>query len=252
MVKIVAIANQKGGVGKTTTAINVCAYCAQRYPTLLVDMDSQANATASLGVEMGERPSVHDVLVRGLDPNRAILQTRIPGLDLLPASPTLVAADLELASLMSREYKLKRAFQELGDKYRYVFIDCPPALSLLTLNAFAAAHTVLVTVQCEYLALEGLSELLTTIELARANLNPQLELGGVIMTMYDRRVSLSEQMLNAVRDQVPCTFKTVIPRNIRAAEAPLHGKSIVEYAPKSTAALAYKALAEEILTALGD
>lgn len=251
MPKIVAFSNQKGGVGKTTTTINVCAYIGQQHPTLLVDLDSQANATASVGVEVGERPSIHEVLVKGLNPQEVILPTRMPGLSLLPSSPSLVAGELELAPLMGREFKLRRAFQQLGETYKYIFIDCPPALSLLTLNAFSASHKVMVPVQCEYLALEGLSELLTTIELVQLNLNPQLELGGIIMTMYDNRTTLSKQVVEEVRKHFPSTFQSVIPRNVRVAEAPSHGLSIMEYAPESSAARAYKALAEEILAVLG-
>ena len=251
MPKIVSISNQKGGVGKTTTTVNVCAYIGQQYPTLLVDLDPQANATASLGVEVGERPSIHEVLVRGMNPREAILPTSIPGLSLLPSSPSLVAGELELVPMMGREFKLRRAFQPIGDTYPYIFIDCPPALGLLTLNAFVASHKVLVPVQCEYLALEGLSELLTTIELVQLNLSPQLELGGIIMTMYDARNALSKQVVEEVRKHFSCTFRTVIPRNVRVAEAPSHGLSIMEYAPTSPAARAYRELSEEIIAALG-
>ncbi len=251
MPKIVAFANQKGGVGKTTTTINICAYVAQHHRTLLVDLDSQANATASLGFELGERPSIHEVLVKGVTAAQAICPTNIPGLSLLPSSSTLVAGELELAPLMGREFKLRRAFAQLGNDFEYIFIDCPPALSLLTLNAFAAAQHVIIPVQCEYLALEGLSELLTTIELVQLNLNPQLELGGIIMTMYDHRTSLSRQVVEEVRKHFPATFKTTVPRNVRVAEAPSHGQSIKEYAPASPAAKAYQALANEILAVLG-
>ncbi|MBI4498964.1 MAG: AAA family ATPase [Chloroflexi bacterium] len=251
MPKTVAIANQKGGVGKTTTAVNICAAIAQRHPTLLVDLDAQANATASLGLVLGERPSVHEVLIRGCDPQEAILPTHLPGLSLLPASPSLVAAELELAPMIGREFKLRRAFQRIGETYEYIVIDCPPALSLLTLNAFAAADKVMVPVQCEYLALEGLSELLTTIELVQLNLNPQLALGGIMLTMYDHRTSLAKQVVEEVRKHFPLTFSAVIPRNVRVAEAPSHGLSVMEYAPASPGARAYKELAEEIVMALG-
>lgn len=250
MSTIVAVVNQKGGVGKTTTTINLCAYLAERQPVLLVDLDAQANATASLGVNLGERPSVHDVLVQGKKAEDIILETQVPGLALLPSSPSLVAAELQLAPLMGREFKLRKALQDLGDRYRFIFIDCPPALSLLTLNALAAAQKVLVPVQCEYLALEGLSELLTTIELVQVNLNPRLELGGIIMTMYDQRNSLSKQIVEEVRNHFPGTFKTVIPRNVRVAEAPSHGKPLVSYAPESPGARAYRSLAEEVQESL--
>jgi len=250
MPKIIAVVNQKGGVGKTTTTINVCAYLASQYPILLVDLDSQANATASLGIDMSQRQSIHDVLVQGTKAKDVILETSVPQLFVLPSSPSLVAAELQLAALMGREFKLRRALQELGDTYRYTFIDCPPALSLLTLNALAAAQRVMVPVQCEYLSLEGLSELLTTIELVQMNLNPQLELGGIIMTMYDPRTALSKQVVDEVRNHFPSTFKTVIPRNVRVAEAPSHGMPLVAFAPDSPGAVAYKALAVEIGQAL--
>lgn len=250
MSKIVAVTNQKGGVGKTTTTINVCAYLAQGAPTLLVDLDSQANATASLGVVVGDRPSIHDVLVQGTKIQDVLLETPVPQLCLLPSSPQLVAAELQLAPMMGREFKLRKALQDLGNHYAYIFIDCPPALSLLTLNALAAAHRVMVPVQAEYLALEGLSELLTTIELVQMNLNPQLELGGIIMTMYDYRTSLSRQITEEVRNHFPATFKTVIPRNVRVAEAPSHGLPMASYAPDSPGARAYKELTEEVRVAL--
>ena len=216
----------------------------------MVDLDSQANATASLGVTIGEQSSVHDVVVKGLSAEQAIVSTRISCLDLLPAAPNLVAADVELASRMSREYKLKRALDELGETYQYIFIDCPPGLTLLVLNAFAAASKVLVPVQCEYLALEGLSELLTTIDLAKMHLNTELEVAGIVMTMYDQRVSLHKYIVNEVRSRGPFTFDTIIPRKIRAAEAPLHGMSVMEFAPDSVASQAYKALADELMAVL--
>lgn len=253
MGKIVTVVNQKGGVGKTTTTVNVCAYLAARqYQVLMVDLDPQANATSTLGIAPGERPSVHEVLVRGTDAREAILPTNLAGLSVLPSSSSLVAAELELAPVMGREFKLRRAFHAIQNDYDFILIDCPPALSLLTLNGFACAQRVLVPVQCEYLALEGLSELLTTIELVQINLNPALELGGIIMTMYDNRSALSREVVEEVRLHFTQTFQTVIPRNVRAAEAPSHGMTLLEYAPQSAAARAYRALTDEIIAALQD
>lgn len=251
MGQIVTVVNQKGGVGKTTTTVNVCAYmAAQQHRVLLVDLDPQANATSTLGVQLGERPSIHEVLVRGTDVREAILPTNLPGLSVLPSSTSLVAAELELAPLMGREFKLRRAFLPIKNDFDFVLIDCPPALSLLTLNGFACAQRVLVPVQCEYLALEGLSELLTTIELVQLNLNPNIELAGIIMTMYDNRSALSREVVEEVREHFSQTFQTVIPRNVRAAEAPSHGMTLLEYAPQSAAARAYRALTDEILAVL--
>lgn len=248
MAVIAAIANQKGGVGKTTTTINLCAYFASKgHPTLLVDLDSQANATSALGASVGEGPSIHEVIVRSMPASTVIKSTQVLNLDILPSSSSLVAAEIELAPQMSREFKLRRAFQEIGGNYDFVVIDCPPALSLLTVNAFCAAKYVFVPVQCEYLALEGLTELLSSIEMIRDNLNPQLELGGIIMTMYDRRTSLSREVVTEVRSHFPQTLESVIPRNVRVAEAPSHGLTMLEYAPSSPATRAYNLVAEEIL-----
>jgi chromosome partitioning protein len=251
MNRIVTVANQKGGVGKTTTTVNVSAYLAAREQrVLLVDLDSQANASSTLGARPGERPSIHEVLVRGTDVREAILPTNLPNLSLLPSSASLVAAELELAPMMGREFKLRRAFQPIQNDYDVILIDCPPALSLLTLNGFACAQHVLVPVQCEYLALEGLSELLAIIELVQLNLNPHLELLGLVMTMYDTRSALSREVVEEVRCHFAQTFQSVIPRNVRAAEAPSHAMTLLEYAPQSAAAKAYRALADELITAL--
>lgn len=251
MAVIAAIANQKGGVGKTTTTVNVCAYIASKgHRVLIVDLDGQANATSALGCSVGEGPSIHEVLVRSMPMEQVIKPTGIKGLDILPSSPSLVAAEIELAPQIGREFKLRRSFQEVDSRYDFAIIDCPPALNLLTVNAFSAARYVFVPVQCEYMALEGLTELLSSIQMIRDNLNPQLEVGGIIMTMYDSRTALAKEVVNEVRNHFPETFKAVIPRNVKVAEAPSHGLAIMEYAPKSPAARAYAEVAEELLQQL--
>ena len=248
MAVVAAMANQKGGVGKTTTTVNVCAYIASKgFRTLLVDLDGQANATSSMGASVGEGPSIHEVIVRSMPVTEVIKPTQIPGLDILPSSPSVVAAEIELAPQIGREFKLRRSLQEVDRVYEFIIIDCPPALSLLTVNAFSASRYVFVPVQCEYLALEGLTELLSSIQMVRDNLNPQLALGGIIMTMFDSRTTLSKEVVEEVRNVFQETFNTVIPRNVRVAEAPSHGKTMLEYAPTSPAAKAYSDVAEEML-----
>lgn len=247
---VAAISNQKGGVGKTTSTVNVAAYMAAKgHKVLLVDLDGQANATSSLGLPIGDGPSIHEVLVRSMPAGSVIQRSRIPNLDVLPSNPSLVAAEIELAPQLGREFKLRRAFQDLTD-YEYVLIDCPPALNLLTVNAFCAARYVFVPVQCEYMALEGLAELLGSIQMIKENLNPHLELGGIILTMYDSRTGLSRDVAAEVRKHFEQTFQAVIPRNVRVAEAPSHGMTIMEYAPDSPAAAAYEAVADEMLLRL--
>ncbi len=251
MAVVAAMSNQKGGVGKTTSTINVCAYIAAKgHRTLLVDLDGQANATSALGCSVGNGPSVHEVLVRSMPLGSVVQPSKISGLDVLPSSASLVAAEIELAPQIGREFKLRRAFQEIGDEYEFVIIDCPPALNLLTVNAFCASRYVFVPVQCEYMALEGLTELLSSIQMVRDNLNPQLELGGIILTMFDSRTSLSREVADEVRRHFPQTFKSVIPRNVKVAEAPSHGMTIMEYAPGTAAAKAYEAVADEMLLRL--
>lgn len=251
MAVIAAFANQKGGVGKTTTAVNVAAYVASRgYRTLLADLDSQANATSTMGCMVGEGPSIHEVLVRSMPVASVVQPTRVKGLHMLPSSNSLVAAEIELAPQIGREFKLRRSFQEIDNDYDFVFIDCPPALNLLTVNAFCAARYVFVPVQCEYLALEGLSELLASVQMVRDALNPQLLLGGIIMTMYDSRTALARAVVAEVREHFPQTLETVVPRNVRLAEAPSHGATIMEYAPQSPAAKAYCQVADEVLQRL--
>lgn len=252
---IYALANQKGGVGKTTTAVNLGAYLAhwgQR--VLLVDIDPQANATASLGVNRASlRTTVYDVLVRDAPVQDVVIPTRWERLDLLPSSAHLAGATVELLSLPDRERRLKVALEGLGDRYDYVLIDCPPSLGILTINALVAARSgILIPVQCEYLALEGLGQLIHTLDLVRRSLHPGLRLRGVVLTMFDPRTNLAQQVAQEVRrffgDRV---FKTIIPRNVRLSEAPSHGLPILFYAPKSPGDLAYRALAWELLSGDG-
>ena len=250
--KTYALANQKGGVGKTTTAVSLGAYLAGRgLRVLLVDLDPQANATSALGCRRSaNEPSSYHLLLDSRALPEVCCPTPQPGLDLLPSSPALVGAEVELVSLMAREYRLQRALASITG-YDFVLIDSPPSLGLLTVNALTAADEVLVPVQCEYLALEGLTQLLGTIDLVRNNLNQGLRLGGLILTMYDGRTSLSRQVADEVRAHFPSTFRSVIPRSIRLSEAPSFGKPIFLYDPTCRGAQAYAALGEEVLALNG-
>jgi chromosome partitioning protein len=245
---IFAVANQKGGVGKTTTAVNLGAELANRgMSCLLIDVDPQANATAALGLADPERASMYDVMVDGAPLDTVIIQTPQSGLDLAPSGRDLAGAEVELVPVMARENRLRRAIEGLGRPYDVVIIDCPPSLGLLTLNALCAATFVLVPVQCEYLALEGLSALKQTLEAVKGALNPRLRLGGLLLTMYDNRTNLSQQVANEVRRHFPETFATMIPRNVRVSEAPSHGLPLNQYAASSPAAKAYAAFAGEVI-----
>ncbi len=251
---IFAFANQKGGVGKTTTAVNLGAYLAQAgRKVLVVDNDPQGNATTSLGVDPRTlHVSLYDVLIDGTPLAEAITLTDRLGLDLAPASVDLAGAEVEMAGLMARESLLRRALATVTDRYDYIFIDNPPSLSLLTVNGLTAADGgVIIPVQCEYLALEGLSLLLDTIRQVREVLNPRLHIAGVVLTMFDARTNLSQQVVNEVRAYFPeQVFETIIPRNVRLSEAPSHGQTILSYAPNSAGGLAYNALAHEFLLRL--
>jgi chromosome partitioning protein len=247
---ILAIANQKGGVGKTTTAINLSGFLAhQGRRVLLVDMDPQGNASTCLGIPKRtlER-MVGDVLLGEAEAKDAIIPTGRPGLDLLPATPDLAGTAVALAGVIARETRLRQALQPVADWYDAILIDCPPSLDLLTINGLVAAHQVIIPLQCEFLALEGLAQLRETIELVRTHLNHRLHIGGVVMTMYDGRANLARQVVEEVRRYFPQRiFNTIIPRNVRLSEAPSHGELIYEYDPHSRGAKAYAALTEELL-----
>ena len=250
MTKIMSIANQKGGVGKTTTAVNLSAsLAAKSKKVLMIDADPQGNATSGLGVDKEEvELSIYDVLVDDYSMNDAIVSTEIDGLDCVPANINLAGAEIELVSAMSREVRLKRAISELSTSYDYIIIDCPPSLGLLTINAFTASHGILIPVQCEYYALEGLSQLLNTIKLVQRHLNKALEIEGVLLTMLDARTNLGTQVTEEVKAYFgEKVYNTVIPRNIRLGEAPSFGQPIHVYDSNSTGAKNYMQLAEEVI-----
>jgi chromosome partitioning protein len=251
MGRVLAIANQKGGVGKTTTAVNLGAYLASLGKrVLLVDVDPQANATSSLGIDRrGLAHSTYDVLLDDTPADKAIVVTNQVRLDLLPATPSLAGAEVELVNQMAREHRLSRALGPVADRYDYLFLDCPPSLGLLTINALAAVRDgVLIPVQCEYLALEGLGHLLKTIYMVRDNVNPGLSIAGVVLTMFDARTNLAKQVVEEVRRFFPAyVFESIIPRTVRLSEAPSYGETILSYAPDTAGALAYQALAREFL-----
>lgn len=251
MTKIYAVANQKGGVGKTTTVVNISAFlAASGRRVLLVDIDPQANATSALGYNKYELdPTLYNVLLEELPVGEARLTDGEFGVDLLPAHPSLAGAEVELVNVIGREYRLQKALARVEEAYDYIMIDCPPSLGLLTLNALTAARDgVLIPVQCEYLPLEGLTQLTQTIQLVQEYLNPALHIRGVMMTMYDSRTNLSRQVVEEVRRHFPNrVFKAIIPRNIRLSEAPSFGQPINFYAPESAGALAYKLLTAELV-----
>lgn len=251
MGRIIAIANQKGGVGKTTTAINLSACLAEAGQKVLVlDIDPQGNTTSGLGINKEEiGNTIYQVILQEIEIEDAICKQTFENLDVITSNVNLAGAEIDLIDVENREYILKNAILKVRDNYDYVILDCPPSLSMLTVNAMTAADTVLVPIQCEYYALEGLTQLIHTINLVKKKLNPELELEGVVFTMYDSRTNLSLQVVENVKDNLKQNiYKTIIPRNIRLAEAPSHGLPINIYDSKSSGAESYRLLAEEVMS----
>ena len=249
MGKIISVANQKGGVGKTTTTVNLSTILAKKgKKVLLIDTDPQGNATSGLGVSKDVELSVYDILIGDTEFDETLQETAIKNLKVCPSNISLAGAEVQLVSMMSREQRLKTKLDKIKDQYDYILIDCPPSLGLVTLNAFTASDSVLIPVQCEYFALEGLGQLLNTVNLVKKHLNKNLEIEGALLTMYDARTNLSNQVVKEVKkyfeDKV---YKTVIPRNVRLSEAPSYGMQITVYDPRSKGAKAYEKFAKELL-----
>ncbi|WP_125979866.1 ParA family protein [Loigolactobacillus iwatensis] len=254
MTQIIAVANQKGGVGKTTTTINLGACLADLgQKVLLIDTDAQGNATSGVGIEKGTiDKDIYDVLIDEYPLAKVIQTTQRENLDIVPATIQLAGAEIELTTRMARESRLKTSLKAIEGQYDFILIDCPPSLGNLTINAFTASHSILIPVQSEYYALEGLSQLLNTIHLVQKHFNPQLKIEGVLLTMYDARTNLGAEVVAEVRKYFPeNVYQTIIPRNVRLSEAPSHGLPIIDYDPRSKGAEVYQKLAKEVLTANG-
>ncbi|MCF6461578.1 ParA family protein [Clostridium sp. Cult3] len=250
MARIITIFNQKGGVGKTTTVINLAAALGKmNLRILIVDVDPQGNATSGLGIEKTQlKLSTYDALINGVGLNEIIQKTSAENVDIVPSNVELAGSEIELIEMDNRELALKKAMEVIEDVYDYIFIDCPPSLGLLSINGLSASHSVLIPIQCEYYALEGVSQLVDTIMLVKRSLNPELEIEGVVLSMFDGRTNLSIQVVDEVKKYFKGkVYTSIIPRNVRLAEAPSHGLSIMDYDPKSRGAEAYGELAEEFL-----
>ena len=249
MGKIIAVVNQKGGVGKTTTAVNISAVLAKKgKKTLLIDIDPQGNATSGVGVEKNQEKSIYDVIINNVEMEEAIFKTQIKNLFVCPSNIGLAGAEVELVPMMSRELRLKEKIDKIKDMFHYIIIDCPPSLGLLTINAFAASNSLLIPIQCEYYALEGVGQLMNTVNLVKKQLNKELYIEGVVLTMNDARTNLSTQVIKEVKTYFKNNvYKTIIPRNVKLSEAPSYGMPISIYAPRSKGARCYEKLTNEII-----
>ena len=250
MGKVFSISNQKGGVGKTTTAVNIATFCALNgVKTLMIDSDPQGNSTSGIGVDRNNlKSTTYEIIVNNENPKDAIIASTIENLYIIPANPTLAAAEIELIGVSEREFILKKAIQPIKNDFDFIIIDCPPSLGLLTINALTASEQLIIPLQCEYYALEGLGQLLNTFKLVKENLNSGIEIGGVVLTMADFRTNLTQQVIEEVRSYFgDKTFKTIVPRSVKVSEAPSFGKPIILYDPSSKGAKAYKDVGAEFL-----